>query len=120
MRSDDFLIPIAFFIFLGAVILTAITSRHRERMAIVEKGLSSEDIKALYSRSTERNHLGSLKWGILFILGGAAILLGNFLHVQYNVEEGVIIGMVTLFVGIGLVLFYAIAGKKSATPLDKQ
>ena len=112
MNGEEVLVPIAFFIFLGAVIIIALTSRHRERLAMIEKGLSSEEIKAMYMRDTKHNPLTSLKWGILFVFGGAAVLLGNYLHYQYQTDEGVMVGMVCLFAGIGLMLFYAIAAKK--------
>ena len=81
-------------------------------MAMIEKGLSSEEIKAMYTRDVSRDPLSSLKWGLLFVLAGMALLLGNFLHEHYLVEEGVMVGLVCLFVGIGLVIFYSIASKK--------
>lgn len=112
MSGEEVLVPLAFFIFLGAVIIAHVTARHKERMAMVEKGMSSEDIKALYVRQINHDPLSSLKWGILFVLAGIAVMLGNFLHEHYNVDDGAIIGLVCLFVGIGLVLFYSIASKK--------
>ena len=90
----------------------ALSSRNRERMAMIEKGLSSDEIKAMYARDVKRDPLQSLKWGILFVLGGVALMLGNYLHDAYNVDEGVVVGMVILFVGIGLVAFYGIAAKR--------
>ncbi len=82
-------------------------------ITMIEKGLSDDAMKALYSKKEwRRDPLSSLKWGLLFLLAGIAILLGNFLHVHFNLEEGAIIGLVCLFVGIGLVIFYSIASKK--------
>ncbi|MBI1805719.1 MAG: hypothetical protein HYR76_01555 [Ignavibacteria bacterium] len=112
MSGEEVLVPLAFFIFLGGVIIAHITARHKERMAMVEKGMSSEDIKALYVRQINRDPLSSLKWGILFVLGGLAVLLGVYLRDNYFANDGVIVGMVCLFVGIGLVTFYSIAAKK--------
>ncbi len=79
---------------------------------MVEKGLSGEEIKAMYAKDFKRDPLNSLKWGILFVLAGLAILLGNLLHEYYRVEGGVIVGLVGVFIGAGLLLFYAIATKK--------
>jgi hypothetical protein len=88
MNGGEVAVPIVFFALIASVILVAIFSRHRERLTMIEKGLSSEEIKAMYSRGTTRHDpLSSLKWGILFVLGGLAVLIGNFLHVQYDVEE---------------------------------
>ena len=112
MASDDIIIPIFFFFAVAVPVIIWLTSRHKERIKMIEKGLSAEDIKALYSREVHRDPLSSLKWGIIFVLGGAAILLGYTLHHSYNMEESIIPGLVVLFVGVGLVLFYMIASKK--------
>lgn len=100
------------FLSVAAVFIIWIVTRHRERVTMIEKGLTNDEIKAMYHREIKRDPLASLKWGILFVLAGVAIVLGNFLHAQYNTDEGVIIGLLCLFVGIGLVLFYSIASKK--------
>ncbi len=112
--GQEIMIPIVLFIATAAVLIAHISARHRERMAVIEKGMASDDIKALYAREVRRTPFSSLKWGILFLMTGLAVLIGNYLHAVYYVEEGVIIGLVCLFVGIGLVLFYVVAGKKLA------
>lgn len=113
MNGPEVLIPIIAFLSTAGVFIAYFSSRNRERMAMIEKGLSSDEIKAMYTRDIRRDPLNSLKWGILFVLGGIAMLLGNFLHERYGVEEGIIVGMVCLFVGIGLVTFYLITSKKT-------
>jgi len=103
------------FLSVAAVFIIWIVTRHRERITMIEKGLTNDEIKAMYHKNikdVKRDPLASLKWGILFVLAGVAIVLGNFLHAQYNTDEGIIIGLLCLFVGIGLVLFYSIASKK--------
>ena len=113
MQPHEVAVPIVLFSAIAAVFFIWITGRHRERMSMIEKGLSSDEIKALYSRDVKRDPLNSLKWGLLFLLTGVAVMTGNFLHHQFEVEEGpVMIGTICLFVGIGLVLFYGIASKK--------
>lgn len=112
MQPHEVAIPIIFFLTIGVIILVALLIRHKERVTMMEKGMTSEDIKALYTRNTQRDPLNSLKWGIIFVLGGVAVMFGNFLVERFNVEPPIIIGMVCLFVGVGLVLFYSIASKK--------
>lgn len=116
MHESELMIPIVLFIAAAAVLITYISAKHRERMSMIGKGMSSDDIKALYARETTRSPLGSLKWGILFVMAGLAVLVGNVLHSVYFVDEGVIIGMICLFVGVGLVLFYLLAAKKLSQP----
>ena len=112
MAPHEVAIPIILFLTIGMVIIVALINRHRERMSMVEKGMSANDIKALYARKMQMDPLNSLKWGILFVLGGVAVMFGNFLVERFNVQPPVIVGMVCLFVGVGLVLFYSIASKK--------
>ena len=112
MAADDIVIPIFFFFAVAVPVIIWLTSRHKERIKMIEKGLSSEEIKAMYTRDVQRDPLSTLKWGIIFVLGGAALVLGNILHRSDNMEESFIPGMVILFVGVGLVLFYMIAMKK--------
>ncbi len=112
MNETELIVPVVLFIAIAGVVITYISSRHRERMSMIDKGMSSDDIKALYAREVRRSPLGSLKWGILLVMAGLAILVGNFLHDRYFVDEGVIAGMICLFVGIGLVIFYGLAAKK--------
>jgi nitrate/nitrite transporter NarK len=113
MVVSEVYIPIVFFLSVAAVVIMHLASRHRERLTMIEKGLSAEDIKALYSREHQRyNPLGVLKWGMLAIFVGAALLLGNYLDAVYGVKDGIVAGLVTLFAGVGLVLFYTIAVKK--------
>lgn len=115
MPVSEVYIPIVLFLSVAAVIIMGMASRHRERITMIEKGLSSEDIKALYTREQNRtNPMGVLKWGILFVFVGLAVLLGTYLDQVYHLDDGIMVGLVTLFGGLGLVVFYGIASKKQA------
>lgn len=110
---EEFLVPIFLFLSTAAVLIVWLTVRYRERVAMVEKGLSGEEIRAIYAKRIKRDPLTSLKWGILFTFGGIAVVVGNILHDYfYFDEEGAIISMVAIFIGAGLLLFYRIASKK--------
>ena len=113
MGLSEVYIPIVLFISVAAVFIMHIASRHRERLTMIEKGMSSEDIKAMFARGQYRSDpLNTLKWGILAVFVGLATLIGNYLDIQYGVRDGIIIGLMILFAGIGLVVFYGIAVKK--------
>ncbi len=113
MLSSEVVVPVFFFMAVVAVLGALILTRHRERMTMIEKGLKAEEIRQLYTRPGWRmNPLGSLKWGIVFVGIGLAVLLGLYLHGVYEVQEGIYPGLIALLGGLGLVIFYAVAHKK--------
>jgi hypothetical protein len=108
------IVPIFFFLCTAAVWGAYVFTRHRERMIMIEKGLKSDEIKSLYERGTFRlNPMSSLKWGMIFIGIGIAILLGAYLRDAYMMSESVFPGLIALFGGLGLFVFYFIANRKT-------
>ena len=66
-------------------------------------------MKAYFERSARRwSPLSSLKWGIVLVGVGGAILLGLWLQEAYGVRGGVFPGLIAIFGGAALVLFYVI------------
>ncbi|TAK65408.1 MAG: hypothetical protein EPO24_02490 [Bacteroidetes bacterium] len=116
MDGLEIAVPIMLVFFSSIVIITFITARHRERMAMVQKGLSSDEIKAFFTREIRRDPYSALKWGLLCVSVGIAIVVGNFLHEYYHTNEGVIIGLVCMFAGCALLVYYAIASKRGMVP----
>lgn len=113
---EDILVPIVFFLTVAAIWGTWLLTKHKERITMIEKGLKAEDIKSLYERGTMRvNPLSSLKWGIVFVGIGLAVIIGMWLHEAYYVDEAIFPALIALFGGIGLIIFYVLA-KKKATP----
>jgi hypothetical protein len=104
---------IFFFVTTGTIAGSIIFTRHRERMNMIERGMKAEEVKSLYDRGSRQWHpLTSLKWGIITVGIGLAVLLGMWLTVTFHVEEGVYPGLIALFGGVGLILFYLIAKGK--------
>jgi hypothetical protein len=109
------IIPVFFFLTVLLIWGSIILTKHKERMQIIEKGLSAEDMKALYSSvARPSSPLTSLKWGIVIALVGLAVLIGVWLNTTYYVADGVYPGLIGVFGGLGLILFYRIASRKSA------
>ena len=113
MHPTETIIPIVFFLSIVAVWGGIVLTRHKERMTIIDKGLNPADLKALYERSSRAaNPLSSLKWGILLICVGLAVLIGIWLRDQFFLNDGVIPGLMAVLGGAGLVFFYFIASRK--------
>lgn len=83
--------------------------RHRERKALIEKGLSAE---LLVSASKDRTQ-ESLKYGILLVGLAIGILIGNILDTYTRMSEEVsYFSMIFLFGGIALLTFYSLTKKQ--------
>jgi hypothetical protein len=113
MNGPEMMIPLIFIIASAATFISLFSGRHKERMAMIEKGLTSDEIRAMYTRDVKNYHpLASLKWGLVLTLSGVALTIGQYLHQAYSIEDGVVVGLVCLFAGVGLVAFYLIASRR--------
>lgn len=116
MSPVEAIVPVALFFSVAVVWALHALTRHKERMTMIEKGLRAEDIRSLYERGTLRmNPLSSLKWGIVFVAIGLAVLLGMHMDYTYGMEEGVYPALIALFGGAGLILFYVLASRRRTT-----
>jgi len=95
------------------IIFWAIYTKHRERMRLIEKGVTTEDARKYFNESEKRprNRFSALKWGILFVFLGAGIFLSNILSQFYDFGDGILFGLVILFLGLGFLIYYLIISK---------
>ena len=113
MNGSEILIPIVFFLTIAGVWGGLILTRHKERMTMLDKGLAPADIKQLYQRSAmQTSPYASLKWGIVFVAIGLAVLVGMWLRNMFYVDEGIFPALIALFGGVGLIAFYATVRKR--------
>jgi uncharacterized protein YneF (UPF0154 family) len=113
---EEIFIPIVFFLVGGAVWGTFILTRHKERMTMMEKGMSSEDIKAMYMRGSQdilsASPLASLKWGLLFSFVGVGVLVATWLRDYLFFNDAIFPSLILISGGAALVFFYFIARNK--------
>jgi len=86
------------------ILYSMLMTRHRERMSLMEKGLSPKDFN-------NRSYMlsATLKYGLLCIGIATGIMLGNFVANHFDVpRQGAFIAMIFLFGGISLLLSYII------------
>ena len=111
--NGEFFIPIFLFGSAAAVLIVYFNSRHKERMSLIEKGLSPEILKGQPVKEWFRmNPLSSLKWGLLAVFVGLSIMFAMWLHETYDAPDGIYISSMLVAGGIALVIFYFIASKK--------
>ncbi len=114
------LVPIVFFIVIGFVLYYYLRVKHEEKMRIIEKGLSAEEIKYLFDETPQKSPspLRNAKWGIILISIGLAIIIG--MQMDYAVRDEMTIGFIFLFPGLGLLLYYGLFGRKELKQIQKQ
>ena len=98
----------------GIIIFWWLYTKHRERMRLIEKGLTPEEVKAYFAdtNTKPRNPYSSLKWGILLTFLGIGIFLANLFEDLYDIDEGVMMGMIVLCAGLGFLVYYSVVSAK--------
>jgi len=120
--EGEIIVPIVLFGGSAAVLWKFFDGRHKERMAMVEKGVNPIDIKpSSAARFWQGNVLSNLKWGLLMVFVGIGLFVGFQLENNYGFhEETAIFGSMLIAGGLALVIFYIIAARKAKKEeLDK-
>jgi hypothetical protein len=99
---------------IGLILWRWIESRHAERIAMIEKGVSPADFKGVPVREMLRaNPLSSLKWGLLATFVGVGLIVANWLDRAYYFQDSIYVASMLVFGGLALILFYFVAAKKA-------
>ena len=102
-------IPIVFLIMVFGIAYVSITSRNRERMALIEKGADPK----LFESEKKTSTGGILKWALLMVGIGLGIFLATLLVDAGMNEPASYFGMIFLFGGLGLLLSYKMEQKSN-------
>lgn len=100
------IVPAIFFAFY-AIIKTI--SDNAVRRKLVDKGLVDENTKYLFQGTRSSNVPESLKWGMVLVAVGAAVLIGQIVPTDFR-DEATLSGMFILG-GLALIVYYFIASK---------
>lgn len=106
--NEEIIIPVSFFAFVFAMFYVFFSTRNKERMAMIEKGVDS----SLFKQQLPSAKYFVLKVGLLFIGVALGVLFGYFLESGAGMEEGAAyVSMIFLFGGLGLVGGYLIQAR---------
>lgn len=103
---EGIFVPIGFFLALFAILYVYWTTRTKERLALVEKGLDAR----IFKGGTSKYSL--LKWGIFLVALSVGVISGFALSNVIN-EVAAFFTMILLFGGLGLILAHFITGSLS-------
>ncbi|MCE7992041.1 MAG: hypothetical protein HEP71_08675 [Roseivirga sp.] len=113
------LIGIALMVFSTALLTASVyyimtTTRHKERMALIERG---EDVKQIFDK---RAALDALKLGMALVGAGIGFFIGMMLEdsrvFNSDIELPLYYAPIFVCTGIGLILFYKLFGDKYKFP----
>ncbi len=111
--AAEVLVPLIVFASIFGVLYVAISAQHKQRMAMIEKGVSPNDLIA------KKDPNRSLKFGLLGLGVGLGLLLGYMLGTYVMVENGdnplPYLIMVSICGGAALLTHYWIVRKKEGT-----
>jgi len=111
----EFLIPIIMFLVIGAVLVTFIFFRSREKQLVIERGLDVDVIREIFKKREYPYAL--LKIGIIVLFFGLGLGTGLLMHVFTGVEEWI---PFLIFVGSGLGFIIAYYAGKKAEESDNE
>lgn len=102
---------VVFIIFgsIGTLIYKFLEGRHKERMSMIDKGVSAETLTTSSFPKFRISPLSNLKWGLIFSFIGIGIALGTYLDEYLGWRDGAYPSMMFLMGGLALVIFYAIS-----------
>lgn len=112
------LIPLVAIIFVfgipGIIIFWAIHARHREKMRLIEKGLTPDEIKQYFSGlyKGEKNPYAALKWGMLLAFLGLGFFLSEILVETTDASDSITPAFLLFFAGLAFLIYYFIVSKR--------
>lgn len=118
MITEDVLITIS--VFGGLWFIFKLFLDFLTRRKLIQSGNIDENIKYLYfNNRPEPQGPSSLKWGLVFVGLGLAVVIGQIL--PYPWERGeIIFSLMLLFSGIGLLINYGVVAKKQKEAQNRQ
>ncbi|MBN1406936.1 MAG: hypothetical protein JW956_04065 [Calditrichaceae bacterium] len=113
--EEEIFIPIVLFVSIAFILYSYLRYRYLERQAILEKGMSIEELKEIFkSTAKSKNESGAnmAKWGIILIAIGLAILIGSYF------SDEVMGALIFILPGAGLLLYYKLFATKAIKHIE--
>lgn len=102
---EDAIIVIA--VFSGIALVFKIIGDAITRNRLIAKGLVDENVKYLFSKNTDLQPVSNIKWGLVLVGLGLALLIDQFS--PYYLRDQSVLGLMFLFAGIAFLVYYFIA-----------
>jgi len=108
----DVLMP---FVVLGTIGTTLVwftrtVSDYILKKKMIEKGYVNEDTQAIFKRNTDENKYSSLKWGLIILFAGLALVIMEY--IPHDSESPLPYGLFAVFVSLGFLIYYFMVKKE--------
>lgn len=105
---EGVLVPISLFLAIFAILYVYYTTRSKERLALVEKGLDA----GIFKTEPRQKRIDLVKWGIFLMAVAIGVLLGFLISDSTTLNEVASLIFSILFCGgAGLIIAYFVTGK---------
>lgn len=101
---EGIFVPLSFFLALFAILYVYWTTRTKERLALIDKGVDASVFKS------DCNKFALVKWGIFLIFAAVGVFTAHLLSQVFN-EVAAYFTMILFFGGLGLIIAYIITEK---------
>ncbi|HWR83067.1 MAG TPA: DUF6249 domain-containing protein [Candidatus Deferrimicrobium sp.] len=114
MNSEQVIPAIIFGAIVAVVkIISDTMTRHR----LIAKGIIDEKVQHLFARDAQMQWLSSLKWGMVLVGIGLALLIGQLAEEYFSDES--IVGLIFIFAGVAFLIYYGIAKQRLQGQADR-
>lgn len=108
----DILMPISIFGSFGATLyfFTKVITDYILKKKMVEKGFVNEESQSIFKQHSAENKYAALKWGILVLSAGIALIIIDSVDVDPN--KPLPYGIFAVCMAIGFLVYYAIVKRE--------
>lgn len=108
----EVLMPIAIFSGFGASVyfFTKAITDYILKKKMIDKGYVNDDTQAIFKRHADENKFGALKWGLIILFGGLALMLLEY--IPTSPESPLPYGLLAFSISLGFLIYYYIVNKK--------
>jgi hypothetical protein len=112
MHIAEVLMPISILGSFGTALyfFTKVLTDYILKKKMIDKGYVSEDTQAIFKSYKQENKYGSLKWGLLFFMGGLSLIIMEVLDVQP--DSPLPYGIFTVSLSLGFLVYYFMVKKE--------
>jgi len=71
---------------------------------MIEKGYVNEDTQAIFKRHADENKYSALKWGLIILFGGLALIIMEFIPTRS--ESPLPYGLLAFSISLGFLIYY--------------